>query len=87
MNGTAQVFKIDTGADVTVLPEKMVPKSVVLQPAKKKLYGPSKTQITVVGKFALTLQHNDKTVVLDMYVIEGWRSHCWVALLSLNYSC
>jgi hypothetical protein len=60
MNGTAQMFKIDTGADVTVLPEKLVPKNVVLQPAKKKLYGPSRKQITVVGKFASTLQHNDQ---------------------------
>lgn len=71
MNGKAQVFKIDTGADVTVLPEKEVPKNVVLQPVKKKLFGPSRKQIRVVEKFAATLQHNDKIVVQDIYVIRG----------------
>ena len=64
-------FKLDTGADVTVIPEKMIPKGKrPLERTKKKLYGPGKKEITVLGKFSTLMTYKGKTVTQDIYVIK-----------------
>ena len=64
LNGDLTEFKIDTGADVTVIPATMYkePRDKRLQPAGKILQGPSKYTLSVLGKFQGTLQSANATV-------------------------
>ena len=41
VNGEQSLFKLDTGADVTVMPDRLINKTVKLQKSEKKLFGPS----------------------------------------------
>jgi hypothetical protein len=54
-NTNVQVhFKVDTGADVTAIPEKLfgeIFKSSQLQPSDRTLYGPGQTKLETIGKF------------------------------------
>jgi hypothetical protein len=64
-------FKLDTGADVTVVPENCAPKP--LQTTKKKLFGPNQSQLKVVGTFKATLKFGDVTSTQELYVVRGLR--------------
>ncbi|XP_071093535.1 uncharacterized protein [Haliotis cracherodii] len=68
-------FKIDTGADVTVIPydlyvSKPFPK---LQQSGKRLYGPANSSLYVVGKFRAKLKtvYGDVVTEQDIYVARG----------------
>ncbi|XP_042150091.1 uncharacterized protein LOC120850155 [Ixodes scapularis] len=66
-------FKVDTGADVTVIPEKMYKelfKDVSLQNPKKVLKGPSKKSLTVLGVMNETLYYRGKTFMTDIYITK-----------------
>ena len=73
LNGDLIDFKIDTGADVTVIPASVYKKSRddKLQPAGKLLRGPSQHTLTVLGKFRGTLQSANATALQDIYVVTG----------------
>ena len=73
LNGNPIEFKIDTGADVTVIPATAYRESRdnKLQPAGKVLRGPSQHTLTVLGKFHGTLQSANATALQDIYVVKG----------------
>jgi len=60
LNNVDVKFKIDTGADVTVIPESVFKKlqGVQLQPCSRSLSGPCQNNIKVCGKFTDVIQYN-----------------------------
>ena len=72
VNGKPLKFKIDTGADVSVIPHKVF-KSIPgarLKPAKKILSGPGHKILPVKGQFVATLWYGDKQVTEDVFVVR-----------------
>ena len=59
LNGYDEVFKIDTGADVTVIPRSTFDKlkGITLQQPTKKLCGPGRSPLSVVGQFTGTIRY------------------------------
>lgn len=57
-NGDAVKFKIDTGADVSVIPPELAT-PFILRPSKAVLCGPNKTYLDVLGDFDATLSYNN----------------------------
>lgn len=76
-------FKIDTGADVTVLPHSVFKELFkdthlpTLSPSSKPLLGPGRNQLDVVGVTKLLLKRGDKSAEEEVYVIN----HLHTALL------
>lgn len=73
INAVNQVFKIDTGADVTVIPKSMLQKlsGAKLQHSTKRLRGASLYPLSVVGQFKGTLQYKERSIEEEIFVIEG----------------
>lgn len=76
-------FKIDTGADVTVIPERVYRQicggaSSSLTPGNKALFGPGHTPLSVVGVAREVLHCGDKHTTEDVYIVK----HLNTALLS-----
>lgn len=73
VNEHTALFKIDTGADVTVLSEDEFQKGQFpeLESAKKVLQGPGQTPITVRGKFTATIGTYSKSTTQEVYVVPG----------------
>ena len=77
LNGYDEVFKIDTGADVTVIPRSTFDKlkGITLQQPTKKLCGPGRSPLSVVGQFTGTIRYKMKSVQEDIFVVNGlWKS-------------
>ena len=76
LNNSSVRFKIDTGADVTVIPERIYK---TLQPlpslaeSSKTLFGPAETTLPVRGCFTGTIQRGDKTSQQEIFVVPGAR--------------
>ena len=70
-NGTLQ-FKLDTGADVTVVPERLYNETMHgrISPSDKILHGPADMKIPVMGKIHTTLSVNKKKTQV-VYIIKG----------------
>ena len=68
-------FQIDTGADVSVIPEQLYRKLKVpsLEPTNKSLIGPSQDSLHVCGQFSATLIYKGSTVKEQIYVVRGLR--------------
>lgn len=83
INGKQVPFKIDTGADVTVLPYSVFKELSgnthlsTLSPSSKPLLGPGRNQLDVVGVTKLLLRKGRRTAVEEVYVIR----HLHTALL------
>jgi len=74
VNGTEVLFKVDTGADVSVIPESEVKKlKVTMNVTKKVLTGPCKSQLNVCGSFRAKLNTGNKTAEQVIYVVKGLR--------------
>ena len=75
VNNSRVSFKLDSGADVTVIPldlyEKLCNQSGELQPSNKVLMGLCRQQIDCVGKIRATLQSNKHTFNKDVYVVKN----------------
>ena len=74
INGSPVEFKIDTGADVSVISDstyKTLAKKTSLRPAKKSLTGPSRQPLDVCGQFTGTLQHGSCTSNEDIFVVNN----------------
>ena len=66
-------FKLDTGADVTCIPENVYVDlgKPVLSKSTKKLYGPGEKELCVLGKFSDTLTRSNKSVSEEIFVVRG----------------
>ena len=64
-------FRIDTGADVTVVPDRCFKSLDRLKKTDKQLYGPGGSRIEVLGVFTATLETKNTKSVQDLYVIKG----------------
>jgi len=73
MDSYKTVFKIDTGADVSAVPEALYAQGQFsrLEKATKILKGPGRSPLNVKGKFTATLCKRDKSTKEDIYVVEG----------------
>ena len=69
-------FKIDTGADVTVIPESQYCKEQdgPLIPTKRILTGAGRNPLGVRGRFTGVLRVNGKTLSQDIYVVSELRT-------------
>ena len=66
-------FKIDTGADVTVIPEDMFRRCKLgrLQSTSKKLFGADQKGLRVIGEIRENLKLGETCVTEDIYVVKG----------------
>ncbi len=71
INGKQIIFKLDTGAVVTAIPERLYSKRShgILSPPTKKLCGPSNKPIPVRGQFDASLNHQGKIIKHPVFVI------------------
>uniref|UniRef100_A0A669BXN3 Gypsy retrotransposon integrase-like protein 1 n=1 Tax=Oreochromis niloticus TaxID=8128 RepID=A0A669BXN3_ORENI len=67
------LFKIDTGADVTAVPETFYSQHQLgrLDKPKRVLQGPGGTRLKVKGMFTATLSKNNHKTKEDIYVVQG----------------
>ena len=65
-------FKIDTGADVTVMPKRVFDSlpGDTLKPAKKILCGPSRRTLPVKGQFVATLKSKERETKEEVFVVK-----------------
>ena len=73
VNGTPVNFKIDTGADVTVISDSIhqgIPHST-LQPPTKSLSGAASKNLEVSGQFSASLKYKDKEADEEVYVVKN----------------
>ena len=74
VNGDPVSFKLDSGADVSVISEKtygLLSVQGKLLPPDKKLYGPCKVPLFCKGKFTASLTHNLQCCADEIYVVPG----------------
>ena len=66
-------FKIDTGAEVSVIPEAFSqPFSSILKPSMRNLKGPSKQlELQVCGQFTCSMCLDKETTKQEVYVVKG----------------
>lgn len=69
-------FKIDTGADLSVVPEYVFKKlkNIKLVKADKILFGPGQKQLQVLGKFKCELKAKSAKSNQELYVVKGLRN-------------
>lgn len=75
LNGDAIEFKVDTGADVTAIPERMYSRERdgKLQPSSLPLNGPTGENLKVRGRFSGCLSRNTSKCEEDIYVVRNLR--------------
>lgn len=65
IRGIKVTFKIDTGADVTAIPEQVFKRVIhgdgKLDKAQKPLYGPSGAKLSVLGSATETLSYEERS--------------------------
>ena len=72
LNDIPLEFKIDTGAEVTVIPESVAtPFQSLLQASSRGLQGPGKTSLQVCGQFTGTLRKDTHAVKEEIYVVKN----------------
>ena len=66
-------FKVDTGAEVTAISERAFQglDEVLLKKPTKKLYGPSKYPLVVIGQFMHTLRYRNRSTRQEIFIVEG----------------
>ena len=65
-------FKIDTGAEVTVIPESdTAPFKGLLRSPQGVLHGPAKSSLSVCSQFTATLQLDTKVVKEEVFVVKN----------------
>ena len=72
LNTKPVLFKIDTGADVSVIPETVFKQlqGVTLNPADRRLIGPGQNQLEVLGQFTAKLKHQNSVAEEQIYVVR-----------------
>lgn len=69
MDGCPVQFKINTGADFTVVPESAV-KGTRLVKSDRPLFGPGRTRICVIGMMTVTLVTKRQSVREEVHVVQ-----------------
>ena len=70
--GVPMTFKIDTGAEVTVIPESAAtPFKELLRSPEGMLHEPAKSSLSVCGQFTGTLRLNTKTAKEEIFVVKN----------------
>jgi transposase InsO family protein/predicted aspartyl protease len=71
VNGTGVKFKADTGADETIINDKMAKKlRLKLQPTNRKFVGPGRTPLKVSGVAKATISRDGISTVTNVYVLR-----------------
>lgn len=72
INGQSKLFKLDTGAEVTVISDKTYKSlgAAKLERTTKRLCGPDRKPLEVMGEFSATLRYRDRTFTHPVYVIK-----------------
>ena len=73
LNGRPMVFKLDTGADVTVISSADLHEfrnTTELQPPDRQFCGPSSVVLPAAGCFSGTLQYKDRITEETIYVVK-----------------
>ena len=72
VDGVEVPFKIDTGAEVTVVTEAVGDSlNRTLKSTQRILYWPDKKPLSVLGKLAVSLQYRGRRSTQPVYVVEG----------------
>ena len=74
VNAQVVNFKLDSGADVSVLPASVydsLKPSVKLEPTNKVLLGPCNYKLNCIGKFLAKLTANQKCIHNEIYVVKS----------------
>eukprot|EP00731_Ephydatia_muelleri_P017556 Em0010g654a len=73
LQGIIVRFKIDTGADVTVIPESVFKRirNANLMHSDRILCGPARNALHVIGQFNATLKHRGGVTSEEVYVVRG----------------
>lgn len=74
LNGSKVIFKIDTGADVTCISQRLYEsryKHIALKQQHSHLNGPDDTPLPVSGCFEATLTYKHISVTEKIYVLQG----------------
>ncbi|KAK3098958.1 hypothetical protein FSP39_024697 [Pinctada imbricata] len=75
INGVSVRFKIDTGADVTVIPEEISRKVKGSEHKPDRiLYGPANKNLIVTKMIKVAVQYNDKTSDQEIYVVKNLKT-------------
>ena len=72
LQGKEVLFKLDTGAEVTVISEEVYHtlKRAKLEKPSKVLYGPAQQCLEVVGQFAGSLKHGEHSYTGNIFVVQ-----------------
>ena len=75
VNGTPLKFKLDTGADVTVIPENVYFAKMkgTLKDTNKSLIGPNNKKLNVRGVLVAKLEHESNVMSQQVYIVRGLR--------------
>ena len=70
-------FKVDTGAEVTAISEKSYREinKPQLEKAGRKLYGPGRYPLRVIGQFSGKVSHNGRESIETIFVVAGLRTN------------
>ena len=70
-------FKVDTGAEVTTISEKSYREinKPQLEKAGRKLYGPGRYPLRVIGQFSGKVSHNGRESIETIFVVAGLRTN------------
>ena len=72
VGGRETLFKIDTGADVTVFPDEMYTEAMgKKQPPDRSLLGAGKVPLSVTAMVSTRLVKNNKSALETLYLVEG----------------
>ncbi|PFX24330.1 uncharacterized protein LOC111331807 [Stylophora pistillata] len=75
INGTSVEFKLDTGADVSVVPDFIVPKlTATLHNTKRTLTGPDGYKLKVVGVMSATSKANRLESKQEIFVVRNLKA-------------
>ena len=76
LNNSLVHFKIDTGADVTVIPEsvykKLKPTPILIR-SSKTLFGPAHTTLPILGCFMGVIKRGEESSSQEIFVVNGAR--------------
>lgn len=72
VNGQEAVFKLDTGAEVSVISEDVLASLSLPKPHKttKRLYGPDRQPLNVLGELPVTLSYKGRSCAQPVYIVK-----------------